>query len=56
MGRCVQCSITQAKLNKGQLCKTCFSKKINSKHPINIANDDLDDKMNNNEMVNDPSL
>ena len=42
MGRCVQCSITKAKLNKGQLCKTCLSEKINAQQDINIVNDDLD--------------
>ena len=53
MGRCAQCYITQTKLNKGQLCKTCFSKKINPEQYINIVNDDLDDKINDNGMVND---
>ena len=53
MGRYVQCSITQAKLNKGQLCKTCFSKMINPGQDINTVKDD---KMNDNGMVNDRAI
>ena len=56
MGRCIQCSNIQAKLNKGQLCKTCFSIKINPEQNINITNDDSDDKYNDNGMVNDHTI
>ena len=55
IGKCIKCNKTQAKLNKGQLCKDCFNKKIN---PMFCTNTGMDDESDDNldEMLNDRTL
>ena len=50
MPKCNKCGMSQSKLNKGSLCKTCFSNKINKTVEIctgdnrNIHEDNILDK------------